>query len=180
MVVTGGGSALAARTNHLPSSAQWGAHRVLAPFGVPAPSVSRPRGSTSPGVGVRPSPPPAPTASVATVDPNGPEAVALCRKWTSADKNPHGKPMDPELERALSVLAGGESRVTTFCADLLTRPSDGNPSSGKPATSPATTAPATHPGKAKGKASPAGITKTTGNGKAIGHGKSHDAGHPDK
>jgi hypothetical protein len=119
-VLAAGGTAVAAETGNLPA----GARQFLTGLGVPAPAdgprptvtgAGRTGGSTH-----VPSPATlAPTPRGAAPDPAEVWALDLCRSWDAARTNPHGKAVPAPTRHALADLAGGEKRITEYCAGVL-------------------------------------------------------------
>jgi len=108
-----GGTAYAAETGRLPDAAQWQAHDVFFPLGVPAPR------DASPNV-ADPVPRPTPDGGGRTLDPSSPAVLGLCRAWQAVQGNPNGKPMSAESFQDLAEAAGGERDIAAFCAPLPT------------------------------------------------------------
>lgn len=145
-LITGAGTAVAARTGNLPDGAQRHAHRLFSALGVPAPRTSSPDSTPTPTPGAstpettsRPSPTPSPggsTASRAETVPAG-----WCRAWSAA---PHDSqaPWRPKLIEA----AGGEEDIAAYCAGLNTRtkPGSGTSTATKPAPAKPSTSPKPH------------------------------------
>lgn len=168
-VLAVGGTALAAETGNLPAGVQQRAHSVFAGLGVPpADGGRRP---TDPGPAgaagsVRPSTSAVPTPDVhgTTPRPSDVATLLLCQAWDAERKDPHGKAMTAQARRALSAVAGGQSRVPAFCAALLTA---------SPAVDPSKDAVKTHP--VPGTATP---SHPGGQGTANGNGYSHASPGP--
>jgi hypothetical protein len=168
VVLAAGGTALAAETGTLPAVAQQHAHRMFSSLGVPAPAPG-PRPLRS-GTGAGPSGDPTPTGSAVpstatSPTPGDATPLGLCRAWDATRKNPHGKAMTSASRRALAAAAGGDVKVSAYCAALLASTSataePNAKATGQPSRPPGPAAPTpSHPGNSGGK----------------GHGKDKD--HP--
>jgi hypothetical protein len=141
-VLVTGGTAFAAATGSLPAGLQQHAQDLFSPLGVPAPGAdARASGAATGGVASSGPPSGGPTAGAGDRSPVPADAGALglCQAWEAAQKNPHGKAMTPELRRALTAAADGESGIPGFCAKVLAD----HPVGVSPGT-----VPAPHPGQA--------------------------------
>jgi hypothetical protein len=164
LLVAVGTGAAAAGTDMLPASIQRMAHQYFGGLGVPGPSATPGTpgaggpGSASPQSGGSPSPP-AGTVPLGTL-------IALCGQVQHGAKN-WRTGLDAADQAALSAAAGGDLKVTSYCAQLLATASgggngDGNSGAGGPGAS----------GSASGAASPG----DDASGKARGNG--HDTRSP--
>ena len=139
-----GGTAVAAYTGALPTTAQNIAHTTIgAPAATPA-STPKPR-PTGTGTAVGP-------------DATGPAAFGLCNAWTHHQAN-GAKPTNSVALRNLTTAAGGENKITAYCAQVP-HPGNSNHSTGKPTGKPT--------GKATGKATGKPSGKATGKPKVTG------------
>jgi hypothetical protein len=152
-VLTVSGTALAARTGHLPAPAQRQAHAIFASLGVPAPTpepLTTPEPTSAPHPSTtRPQPSSTPSPTAPTTATAVPPMTDLCRQWqdntlTGTDR------------KTLRQAAGGEKKIDSYCAPLLTAAASPSPApSGAPAESP-------KPGRGPGNSKP--VTATPGNG----------------
>jgi hypothetical protein len=94
-----GGTALAARTGHLPEGAQQHAHHLFSALGVPAPRTGPHRPSPSPSTSASP----------------GPTTVEL--GWC-ADWQPGGPSLSSQNHQKLKAAAGSEKRIPGYCDTL--------------------------------------------------------------
>ena len=149
-VLAVGGTAVAAETGSLPSTAQHHAHSWFSGLGVPPPA---PAPSSAPPAGpgattARPTSSPqvttaAPRPGSTSAVPPAPAARGLCQAWHAARDKKNGKPMAAGSRRALAAMAGGVSGIPGFCASYL------GGSSATPAPTPSVTSP-TRPGNGSG------------------------------
>ena len=137
VLLSAGGTAVAARTGNLPAGVQQHAHRLFSVLGVPAPGT----GGSAPGPAPSPTPAPvgsaslvAPTPAPTAVTPTG-EQVGWCEAWQAAAAG--GRPINGRSRRDLIAAAGGADNVGQFCAGVTASASAG-------ATTQGSTAPATH------------------------------------
>ena len=151
-VLAVGGTAVAAETGSLPSTAQHHAHNLFSGLGVPPPATA-PAPSSAPPAGpgattARPTSSPqvttvAPRPGSPSAVPPAPAARGLCQAWHAARDKKNGKPMAAGSRRALAAMAGGVSGIPGFCASYL------GGSSATPAPTPSVTSP-TRPGNGSG------------------------------
>jgi len=116
LLVAVGAGAAAAGTDMLPNSLQRAAHHYFGGLGVPAPSAGpgSPRTQSSGSPTQQPSGSAAASASTAPVG----ELVALCSRIPHGAKN-WSTGLDAQDQADLSAAAGGDLKVTSFCAQLL-------------------------------------------------------------
>jgi hypothetical protein len=133
-----GGTALAARTGHLPDDAQQRAHHLFSALGVPAPRTGPHHPSPSSSPSAAPTPP----------------AVELgwCAEW-----QPGGPSLSSENHQRLRTAAGSEQRIPGYCDRLrhsaappipsgsVTPRSTPPPTSSTPTSEPTGSAPRTTP-----------------------------------
>jgi hypothetical protein len=117
VVLSAGGTAVAAGTGNLPAGLQQHAHRLFSALGVPAPrtgttTAPEPAGS-APAASPTPAPKPTP-ATTGTAVPSAAQVVAWCRAWQTAESG--GKPMNGRARRDLVAAAGGVDDVAGYCA----------------------------------------------------------------
>ncbi|GAA5197260.1 hypothetical protein GCM10023322_68110 [Rugosimonospora acidiphila] len=155
-----GGTALAAETDHLPATAQRGAHNLLYPLGVPAPAPTiaprLPTPSRSSGAGrVHPPAPSRSSAAPRVTESTGPSPIVLCLRWEGARRgaHPHPSALPDDALKALRAAAKDAADIPSFCAHILSRaprhtvpaiPPGHHP--GGPPGMPGPSAAATHPG----------------------------------
>lgn len=110
-----GGTAVAARTGHLPARVQQHAHRLFSALGVPAPRTGPSEPAPAPaGPGVTPTPTGAPTPAATITAP--PVQADWCAAWRRAAGD--GKPMNGRWRQDLITAAGGRENVARYCARL--------------------------------------------------------------
>lgn len=139
VLVGGTGTAVAARSGHLPDGAQQHAHRLFSALGVPAPRTVRDEPSAVPEArpsGTTSRPAPAPTPGVSATRSTEEVAAGWCRAWVAA---PHES--NARRRRDLIAAAGGEEKIPAYCAGLgvTASPSPGTTSPQAGTTSPAGT-----------------------------------------
>lgn len=167
LLVAVGTGAAAAGSNMLPASIQRVAHDYFGGLGVPAPST----GPGSPGAQASASPAPQPSASA--VPPAG--ATPISDLITLCGRIPHGSKnwrtaLDAQDQSKLSAAAGGELKVTSFCAQLLQDSGTGSGTGSGSDTSSGANANATPSPGASGSESAAASPGDDGSGK-LGKGK---------
>jgi hypothetical protein len=136
-----GGAAVAAQTGHLPAAAQQTAHKLLWPWGVPAPATSgSPTGQPAgdrPRPSVAPTTKPAPRHGGPTSPPPGHQPVAppthqpgpppagearvrdLCTLFVRHERTAQSRPLTAEERRELATAVDGENNIRPYCERLL-------------------------------------------------------------
>jgi hypothetical protein len=126
-----GGTAVAAYTGALPTTAQNIAHTTI---GAPAATTAAT---------------PKPTGTASGPDATGPAAFGLCNAWTHHQAN-GAKPTNSVAFKNLATAAGGESKIAAYCAKIP-HPGNTNHPTGKATGKPT--------GKATGKPTGTGTGK---------------------
>jgi hypothetical protein len=139
------GGAAAAATGRLPGPIQDAAGNILVTVGgpepAPPPQPGRPPAPTTrdPDAGEATTAPPGPQPAGATGHGRGPTATGsvaspdkqgLCRAFIAGQDQQQGKKLDGAAFKALAEMAGGATKVTTYCQG--TPPGDAKPKKQKP------------------------------------------------
>ena len=157
LLVAVGTGAAAAGTDTLPASIQRVAHHYFGGLGIPAPSVQP--DSAGAAASASATAPPAGSASPPAGAAPISELITLCGEIQHGAKNWRNG-IDAAQQAELSAAAGGDLKVTSFCAQLLAQSGSGTgstpgqsatPSPSTPASGAASASPGDDAGSGKGK-----------------------------